>query len=389
MATAARQRQTGSEILYSIVMAAFFGMIWFGYRTSISTSFPRLNQLGVGILALLGVAVVYVCVRTTGWEWSEWHRAGFVRRAGIVAMFLPLFLFSAFGIIAGAMLLYEGPIICRDAMVKLNTAFSQLEASARTQLSVPAIDVLEKNVAAARKTLSDEIRNPEGGKYCGVGQRANETLTELENLLPTFRRLRAPAKPQHDCSKTEELDALVNEYQGLIDSALANDPLYTQTRYREKVSFGSELKAAADEQIGELQTGITQLSAVTTFAFNLNLYRDSVATLETANSIYTKYYQGLAGLVGASNISAPETVDIAPAENIASFFQIFNSLYYRSDKSSTWIYIIGAILCDITAASIACWAILRVRKIDLYRAAYVDDRRVGNTDVKYIWRTIS
>jgi hypothetical protein len=212
-------------------------MIWFGYRTSIATSFPRLNQSAVGILALVGVAVVYVCVRTTGWEWSQWRPAGPLRRAGIVAMFVPLFLFSAFGIIAGAMLLYEGPTICRDAMVSLSTAFSQLEASAQSLLRVPAVDDLEAKVAALRKRLSEEIRNAEGGKFCGVGPKAYATLTELENLMPTFRRPNAPAKPEHDCSKTEELDKMVSQYERLIDSALANDPLYAETRYREKASL--------------------------------------------------------------------------------------------------------------------------------------------------------
>jgi hypothetical protein len=150
----------------------------------------------------------------------------------------------------------------------------------------------------------------------------------------------------------------------------------------------SDLKAAADEQMAALQSGIAQLSAVATFAFNLDLYRNSVSTLEVANATYEKNYQELAGLVNVGEISAPRTVDITPVENISSFFQIFSSLYYRSDKSSTWIYIFGALLCDITAASIACWAILRVRQIDLYRAAYVDDSRVGATDVKYIWTPV-
>ena len=251
------------ELIYTIYLTSFFGMIWFGYKTSFATSFPQLSPFAVGLVATVALAVVYLCLKLSGGELRTWGDARPGRRLRIVLLSLPLIAVSACGVIAGAMLLYEGPVICREILADMSVAYARLEASAQSRLRVPDIEEIEARAAALRKRLAEEILNAEGGNLCGVGDKARLTLSELETLLtPNFHRPAAPPKPQHDCRKVDELRRLVAQYDGLINDAVANLPLRASTRQQEKAALWRSLKADAGDQSARLRAGLARLEGV-------------------------------------------------------------------------------------------------------------------------------
>jgi hypothetical protein len=371
--------------LFGPFIVIFLLYLGVGYYFSLATTLPQLSKYVLLLITLLFIAIIFVFVRHTGAALYKARDAKGINKLKWVLSFLLLFIFSGYGFISASMLLVEGPVIINEALRTSIDGLSSLGNAASDLLPVREYQELRGRVETESLQLSQEIKSPNSGHYCGVGPRAKEIIAAINKDLNNAVVIGNGDDRDHDCNSSQQIGGLQRRYESVIKHALDTHPLVAQYRIDQRSELQNNLSRAISKEQEQLTKVLAELSTVPHFIFNLDLYHRSVAELETAKSLYDINYKKLADIVDPEKIKLPSYLNITSTEKIASPIQVLNTIASRLDRPSTYIYIFIALAADFFASYLASVVFLVHKRAEASQELLTEATNVGGTDVTYIW----
>ncbi len=346
------------------------------------------------VMALLGVILLFGAVLSVGWHrllltsvWQEnefiaWGLAVVIAFFAVImarqvaylrhkndrtwwAYFFVLFTLSALGTLNTVFYYGEGRLVLAENLDRAGECLSQLDLEASRALSSPRYDAKKARVEQLMIGLEAEIRNPVN---CGQGPVANSIIQRIRAELPQFAPLsNAPGQAAHLC----EADQLISAYKNTVARLLRTTPEYTDARIEEKEKFVDKLNKIIKNHRDSLLAAKAQLNAGT--------FEDAKRVVEQVAGTSTEFKSK--NILGGESASIKCGIDLNAVRGLGSPSQIIPLLINRSDRVSTYIYIMAAILADIIL--IMCFAQI-LRGSETYNAGNPTPIR-GTSAPIYLW----
>ena len=247
-----------------------------------------------------------------------------------LSYFFILILLSALGTINTLYFNVSGARIVQDEIKGALHKINGLKTRAPILLATPAYDAWSKKVEEAENNVYEEIRNT---RLCGQGPEAQKRIEELRNLLPSFKPLAGQG-----CDKVEDL---IGQYQSIIkkqvqlsqETLIASDFLSTKN-YIEKSS-------------AELEGNLTKLLEKTNKASDIEMAK---IELRKAVEEFSKMKDKVEILSG-KGFDQSFIIDTKGIDSIGNPGEILSFMASRLNEFNTYVYLIIALLIDITLIS--------------------------------------
>ncbi len=276
-----------------------------------------------------------------------------------------LAMLSALGTINAAFVLFEGSSVVRQDIDDVRGAFSKLSLAAHRELTLPSHEKNSADLDGLLATLHQEIVNPNGGNYCGVGSSAEEILHKIRDLVPEMPIIRGTG-----AIKPCDIDKATRVYNGYADNAhaaLNRNQAYLNFLGPEKSKFLDKLDRDVTSMNDELNGVEGLLSDVTAFS------KPTVQQpLAKAASNYRADQAIFADFIRPAATGLPDQIDISSSQELGSIAAIMQIVSKRLSYPQTWSYLVFAILLDLGSIQLFTYIFSRRHELggglaDLYR----------------------
>jgi uncharacterized membrane protein YozB (DUF420 family) len=287
-----------------------------------------------------------------------------------------LFIVSAMGTINAAFVVWEGSSIVRQDMGEVRSAYTALDVFARRDLVSAGYNKKKADLEALLANLHEEINNPNGGNYCGVGEAAGAIITQIREIVPQMPIIRGTGAIRPcDPAKAERV------YQSYAVSAratLERDQNFLAFHGPEKAEFLEKLATHIQAMRSSFEEMEGLLGDPTAFA-----RAEVQRPLATAAANYNDDYKQAAGLAPRINSTIPVSVDVSQSQELGSFAAFFEILMSRLGDIKTWVYLLIAVLLDFGLVYFLLQAFRRYRYSGKMEAP--DPFRIPGSHPKFLW----
>ncbi len=302
-----------------ILFIAILGRGWQGlflpYGLSISVF--------VGLLiALIAIALAYAIAD------ERVHYPHTRVTTATAAYFFVLFNISALGTINAMFVTFQAGNILREEIDRGSSAVIKLKDVGLTSLA-PQLAEYEKFVRKVDdnlKALTDEIENP---NICGQGPVATRHAQALQVLLPNFRILSGGG-----CQKAKETS---DSYKARIPELVKNSAQHAAVK--EPLALRDRVNGESKEMLARFTSAHKMLG------FGGSIQAVKAQLFETAEQ-----YSRMRMEFGAklSSVAVPEKIDTSAVSALGAIGQVLPFLLSRLSDHSTYIYLIIALVLDLT-----------------------------------------
>jgi hypothetical protein len=233
----------------------------------------------------------------------------------------------------------------------------------------------EAQVNSSLSKLHEEIFNPNGGKYCGIGKDAELYIGEITNIYPKFHKLDGSG-PIYPCDTGKE-ERIYKAYEKMALDLLHNDPEFVESHVKDKVEFREQLggnykKIILDNSLGKLEESAAGLGSAE--SLDKGPLYDAFAAYNADHATYL------------SLTSQPAQTDLEPQSNdVNSYAKALRLFIRRLDNAMSWFYLILAFGIDFAVIYLITQLNVRFRHKNY---TYTEHDRVFETDPKYIWAAL-
>lgn len=287
-----------------------------------------------------------------------------------------LFVVSAMGTVNAAFVLWEGSSVVRQDMGEVRSAYTALDVFARRNLVSAAQNKKRADLEALLTNLHEEINNPNGGNYCGVGEAAAAIIVRIRQIVPQMPIIRGTGAIRPcDAAKAERV------YQSYAVSArrtLESDPAFLSFNGPEKAGFLELLARHVDAMRSSFEDLEGRLGDPTAFA-----RAEVQRPLASAAGNYADDYKRTAGLTSPIDDTIPASVDVSQSQELGSFAAFFEILASRLGDIKTWVYLLIAVLLDLALVYFLTQAFVRYRYSKKTEAP--DPYRKSGPHPKFLW----
>lgn len=355
----------------TLVFAAVFAGWWLIFE-------PAVPHPLIAVLLAAGLAVLALMLaRLFAEKLAQSKQPGAARiKPHYWLAYVILFIVSGMGTVNAAFVLWEGPSVVRQDMAEVRNAYSALEIFARNSLTSAAHQRKAADLDALLANLREEINNPNGGNYCGVGDAANQIIAQIRAIVPQMPIIRGTGAIRPcDPVRAERV------FQAYATSARA-----TLARDSEFLAFNgprkAEALAAVRSNAAAMRRGFDAVEGLLgdPTAFTRAEVQQPLAT--AANN-YGDDYRRLASLAGRVDEAIPAAVDVTQSQDLGSFAAFFQIFISRIWEPKTWVYLAIAILLDFALVYVLKEAFLRYRRWG--RASDIDPYRRRGPHPKFLW----
>ena len=242
--------------------------------------------------------------------------------------FFVLVLLSSLGTINTLYFNISGISIAQNDIKAAIEKVSELKVKAPILLATPSYDEWKNKVDNAWLNLQAEIRNP---KLCGQGPEALKRISELQILLPSFKMMAGSS----GCDRTEQL---ITEYGNTIEKQkeLSREYQNAKVLLESKKYIEDEAKNSTD-RLTKLLTEVKHLSDISLVKTELNLI----------SSEYSKMKDRLEA-ASSKKLDQNFKIDTAGIQSMGNPGEIISFIATRLNEVNTYVYILIALLIDIT-----------------------------------------
>jgi hypothetical protein len=360
-----------------LVLLVFCSLILIGWWYLLK---PTVGVKGaVGAAALLLTAIAAISARQIGQLRADaikesappkWYRGW--------KPYLFLAVVSALGTLNAAFVLFESRAILRNDLANVRDSYGVLRDAAHREL--PIKSHLEKvaNVEALLKNLHEEIVNPSGGKYCGVGSSAKTIIDKMKSYLPNYQILRG-SDIGHDCNDPRVKDTY-QSYEQIAREMLQSDPDYLAANGPAKAALLATIDAHYDEMrtsLGRLEASATGVGATDGL---------DIESLYAARDNYNADRSSLLSVTGAPS-SGVESIDVLQSDRVNSYAATLRLFLARMNHPSSWGYLALAFGLDFAVIYLLTqFNVQYGRRKDLASPALAEPRDERfQTDPRFLW----
>jgi len=365
-----------ATLLTWLVLTIFCSSILFGWWYLLA---PTVGEKYISaLIAFLLTGIAAICARQIGQyradaiineEQRPWHHGW--------KPYLFLAVISALGTLNAAFILFESRAILRHDIADVRGAFNRLRDTAHDKLPSPEHAKKAAQVEALLKSLHEEVVNPVGGNYCGVGVAARGIIRDIVQLLPTVHDIHG-AGPIRPCDNVRA-EQLYASYAKMAHESLDNDRAFVAENGPNRAAFLRTLDGhydAMNSALGQLE--INAAGVGTTDQLNKN------ALL----SARTDYNADRATFLTLDPRPYPDIREIGTlqSEDVNSYAATIELFYKRLFYPSTWFYLLIALMIDFVVIYLITQLNVRYGKrrkrgsgtIDVATARFA-------TDPKFLW----
>jgi len=246
----------------------------------------------------------------------------------VFSYFFVLILLSSLGTINTLYFNISGISIAQNDIKGAIEKVSELKDKTPIILSTPAYDEWKNKVDIAWLSLQAEIRNP---KLCGQGPEALKRIGELQILLPSFKVMAGSA----GCDRT---DQLISEYGNTIEKQKELSKEYQNAKILlDSKKYIEKESSTTTERLTNLLTQVKNLSDIQLVKTELNLI----------SSEYSKMKDRLESATG-TRLDQTFRIDTTGIQSMGNPGEIISFIATRLNEVNTYVYILIALLIDIT-----------------------------------------
>lgn len=302
----------------------FMWLVGYGwYRTFNSWTGNGLISISVGILFALIAATLALAIAKERISNSE-------QISTAISYFFILILLSALGTINTLYFNVSGVSIAQNevkhAIEKVNT----LKNRAPSLLATPEYDDWKRRVESAKLALFDEIDNP---RLCGQGPEALKRISELQNLLPSFRQMAGGGCDKQDLLKSHYKEIIAKQVE------LSDKNLKSKSKL--------DAKIYVEQTANEINDSLTKLLSETTSVSDISKVK---IVLESASSNFSKMKDRIE-VITDQDLDKSLVINTSGIQSMGNVGEIFGFIASRLNEVNTYIYILIAVLIDITLIS--------------------------------------
>lgn len=302
----------------------FMWLVGYGwYRTFNSWTGNGLISISVGFLFALIAATLALAIAKERISNSE-------QISTAISYFFILILLSALGTINTLYFNVSGVSIAQNevkhAIEKVNT----LKNRAPSLLATPEYDDWKRRVESAKLALFDEIDNP---RLCGQGPEALKRISELQNLLPSFRQMAGGGCDKQDLLKSHYKEIIAKQVE------LSDKNLKSKSKL--------DAKIYVEQTANEINDSLTKLLSETTSVSDISKVK---IVLESASSNFSKMKDRIEVITG-QDLDKSLVINTSGIQSMGNVGEIFGFIASRLNEVNTYIYILIAVLIDITLIS--------------------------------------
>lgn len=373
------QKKWIATCLAWLVLLIFSALILTGWWYLLE---PIVQLKGVPELAAIIITVLAVlCARQIGH-----YRADAARIQASQPWYLGwqfyifLFVISALGILNAALTTFESRTILRDDISLVRHVFGELHTLAHKNLTPSDYKNKLAMIDGLLKKLHEEIVNPHGGNYCGVGPSATNIINEIKNIIPSYGVLNGSRHPIRPCHPNDpNAERVYSSYESMAHKMINSDQTFLAENGPMKLSFLTEL----DHHYSEMDADLTKLEAV---AVGIGTTKDlDVQALHKSRDKYNADRQTYLSLSQSKSVDVPEITTLQ-SDQVNSYAATLGLILKRLNNPSTYFYLIIALLLDISL-------IYLITQLD-YHFQFQKKGRQGSTftiedrfqtDPKFLW----
>jgi hypothetical protein len=244
-----------------------------------------------------------------------------------LSYFFILFLLSSLGTINTLYFNVSGVQISHNAVKNAIEVVGALKNRVPSLLPTPEFDTWVRKVSSAQEALSQEIDNP---KLCGQGPEALKRISELQNLLPSFRTLAGSG-----CDKNEQLKIQYNE---IISKQIQLSENY------QKAQASLEAKKYINDTSTQLDAKLSELLADTKSVSDISKVK---IELRDADKEFSKMKDRIE-IISGKSLDKNLKIESDSLQSMGNVGEIFSFIGSRLNESSTFAYILIALFIDLT-----------------------------------------
>lgn len=312
------------------------------------------------LLALFGIALLFLFIVTRGWQNLLSNYGNYVsiiaaffiafvavvlswaiaservinplKRSTALAYFFILFNISALGTVNAMLVMFQSNNVFREEIDKAADAIVGLRDYGKRSIDIKSYEEYKSAINDKWRNLKSELENP---AMCGQGPVANARIVELQQYLPNFRILAGSGR-------CEKVPALIIAYDRQIEQLTSESKIFLDNKIKleliDKIDFQS---ASMLNLIGDIRKDLNSTYSVA--QIKAQFYKISEDYSLLRQEIFTS------GIVDNEKIQ--RRIDISSFSAMGDIGQILPFIAKRLDDVSTYIYLLIALILDVTLIS--------------------------------------
>ncbi len=370
---------TYATLLVVIVFCTVVGVGWWFLVSPQYSQFigskPGRHAASVGTAFLIMLIAAY-CARVI----SQYRADAFRRnekRTWYMGWkpYILLAVISALGTLNSAFVFFESRAILRQDIAVVRDNYGLLWAAAHKVL--PSQPYAEKTakMESLLKRLHEEIVNPNGGNFCGVGPSARSIITDMSAILPNYPVINGtgPIRPC-DIGKAERV------YQSYADNAhqmIKADDAYLRDNGPNKASFLEKLDQnfnRAIAQLGALEASSSGIGPSAT------VDQSPLYAARTSFNTDRRTYLSLSG----DDPTSITSIDTLQSDEVSSYASTLSLLAKRAGQVTTWFYVAIALALDFAVIYLLTELNLQQPKRQAVIGVVAEDKPF-ESDPQFLW----
>lgn len=283
---------------------------------------------------------------------------------------------SALGTLNAAFVILESRAIVRSDIANVRDSYGTLRDIARGELPVRSYIEKVARIEALLKNLHEEIVNPNGGRYCGVGDSAKVIIEEIKQYIPSFHVLRGTGPMP--CSAAAEVERVYRSYEGMAREMIRSDPGYLAANGPDK----DALLATIDKHWEVMRAALNELETSAS-----GLGPTDGLDMEALYSARGDYNADLKSFVSLSGKPWPRlaAIGMLQSERVNSYMSTLRLFIERMSHAWSWLYVVFAIGIDVVVIYLLTEFNVRYgrKPASTLVGERIDER--FQTDPRYLW----
>ncbi|PLR25181.1 hypothetical protein SGCZBJ_13205 [Caulobacter zeae] len=365
--------RTVATVLTWVVLLVFSILVFTGWYYLFATILQ--NSLGAATIALLITLLAAVCARQVGQYRAAAHEQG-ERPAWHHGWKFYIFLavISALGTLNAAFILFESRAILRTDIAQVRGSYSALRDAAQLQLTPPGYKEKVARIEATLVNLHEEIVNPNGGSYCGVGPEALKIIANLRGEIPGYRVLNGSGAIV-PCDR-DKAEAVYQSYAKMAQRMVKGDITSIGVGGPVRLQFLDDLNA----RYGQMDAALAGVeTAAAGFGGTESIDK---RPLYRARDDYNADRGTFISLGGKPSGETP-AIESLQTDEVNSYASTLNLFRKRLLHATTWFYLLIAFGLDL--ALIALITELNIRYGQAHRAQATAIELRFYTNPRFLW----
>jgi hypothetical protein len=288
-----------------------------------------------------------------------------------------LAIISALGTLNAAFVLFESRAILRHDISTVRDEYSMLRDVAHQQLQLGGYPEKLAQIDSLLKNLHEEIVNPNGSKYCGVGRSALAIIGDITKIIPDYRQLNGSG-PINPCD-TARAEKVYESYAKMAHEMIKSDGSFLHANGPAKLSFLASLDshyAQMDKDLAALEVAASGVGPADALDKS-GLYR--------ARDNYNSDRRTDISLSGDA-ILVPNEISSLQSDEVNSYASTIKLFSKRVTQPTTWFYLVLALAMDFAVIYLLTQLNVRFGRTKTQASDKFGPQELRFvTDPQYIW----